>query len=276
MACAQYTAVEHGRSGSRDAPGYGPIPSSLWSFAVMNPDSYLRPQLLDSKLHKDYRLRPVQRYAFASHLLSIPLGLNEVVPVSRSGVVAIVRNNSGERSFSVITGFEEGENLLLDANGRWRGGNHVPAFLRRYPFIPVQDPSRPDVLSVGIDLTCPDLNTGNEGEAIFPAYGTEQTPLLARVMQLLEAFHAESRASAALCQELHEAGLLIEREALVTLDGDEQQRRLGGFWIVDEQRLPGLDDELLLRWLRSGVMAVILAHIQSLENLQSLLPLRAM
>ncbi len=237
-------------------------------------ESYRHPVLLDAKLHKQYRIRPVTCYRFASHLLSAPIGLNEVVPLSRTCVVVVVKNEQDQLTFHVLMGFEKGENLLLDAKGQWRGGAHVPAFLRRYPFIPIERPGEPETFAVGVDTTCPDFNT-TEGQSIFSQYEETPTTVMNQIIAQLQSFNAETQASMKVCKELGEMGLLETQTAMIKLEDSDAQRQLTGIMVVDEKKMLELPDETLARWARSGTLAIIIAHLQSLHNFSNLLPLRA-
>ncbi|SAL07658.1 SapC [Caballeronia calidae] len=230
--------------------------------------------MLDPKKHKQYRIRPVSCYRFASHLLSAPIGLNEVVPLSRTCVVAIVRNDLGKPHFHVIMGIEKGENLLLDANGQWRGGAHIPKFLQRYPFIPIEHPGDPEKFSVGVDSTCADFNT-TEGQPLFQQYEEGPTQVVKDVIAQLQAFNAQTLAGARLCEELAELDLLEPQTASIQFDHVASERRLDGLMIVNEAKFCALPDETLAKWTRCGATAVILAHLQSLPNFSRFLTLRA-
>ncbi len=65
--------------------------------------------------------------------------------------------------------------------------------------------------------------------------------------------------------QIAETGILVERNADVTLP-DETKRRITGFKVVDEQKLGELDDETFLSLRKNGALALIYCHLISMRN----------
>ena len=85
-------------------------------------------------------------------------------------------------------------------------------------------------------------------------------------MKFLAAFQNEFVVTQELAAALAKNGLLIERQAEVELNGGAGRFSLGGFNIVDEEKLAALGDDVFLDWRKRGWLAPIYFHLQSLAN----------
>lgn len=63
---------------------------------------------------------------------------------------------------------------------------------------------------------------------------------------------------------------LLKPQQLAAGKKDQAQQVLGTFQIVDEKKLADLDEKLLGSWVRSGLMAIVMAHFFSMGNLRQL------
>jgi hypothetical protein len=122
---------------------------------------------------------------------SVPLLASEFFECAREYPIVFARGQSGPLP-AVLLGLRESENLFVDADGKW-GARYVPAFVRRYPFVPANG-SGGDLL-VCIDESSPCFST-TEGEALF-ADG-KPTPQLEHAIKFLREFHQAAAATEAL------------------------------------------------------------------------------
>src|SRR5690606_23806240 len=88
---------------------------------------------LNRDRHRRLKLRMDGRATFAAGTHFVPLAAVELYEAARD--YPIVFTGSEDASPVAILGLRAGENLFIDANGRWANGTYVPAFVRRYPFI---------------------------------------------------------------------------------------------------------------------------------------------
>ena len=68
---------------------------------------------------------------------------------------------------------------------------------------------------------------------------------------------------------LKEHDLLINKQITVD-DYGEKKALLGGFCVVDEEKLNKLSDKVLAEFARKGILKFIYFHLNSLDNIQSL------
>jgi hypothetical protein len=164
---------------------------------------------------------------------------------------------------AVLLGLRESENLFVGGDGKW-DARYVPAFVRRYPFVPGKGPQG-DLL-VCIDEASPCFSS-TEGEALF--VDGKPTPQLDHAMKFLAEFHQGVTVTEALARRLNELGLLRQADSVAQLQ-DGSQFRLNGLSVVDEAKLRTLEPGVVQELFANGSLAVVYAHLMSLGNLGTL------
>lgn len=162
-------------------------------------------------------------------------------------------------------GARAGENLYVDAQGRWMA-RCVPAFLRRYPFVYAQ--GQGDEFTLCIDEAYPGLNAQGRGE---PLFGADDRPsgYVQQVIRFMQEYRLQFERSRAFGQQLQQLGLLQPMRAdLVLADG--QHAVLGGFLAVDRERLKALPAEALQALVRDDALERVYLHLQSLRHFETL------
>jgi len=220
---------------------------------------------LNSANNGDLQMIPAKNAAFAATANSIVLAAAELPQAAMDYPIVFSKFGENVAAFAV-TGYNSGENTYVDEDGKWRDGCYIPAYVRRYPFILIED-SENDTLSLAADLTSDMLGT-EAGTAIY-ADG-KPTEAATSAMNFCLAYHNELKKSDAIFKQIDEAGVLIERSADVTTkDGDKA--RIGGFMIVDENKLSELDDETFLSLRKSGALNLIYCQLWSMRVWNNLL-----
>lgn len=230
---------------------------------------YHHPVLLTREQHADRRVVPVTDWRIAAALNAVPVTFAEFESLARELPLAFVpagRDGEGRTRVAPVAllGLSEGENLCIDADGRWIGTT-IPAFLRRYPFAyATADDGAP---TLAVDAAWPGFNTV-EGERLIADDG-QPTEFLKQTLAFLERYERDTLRTRALCDRLVALDLLRGGEIRGELVGG---RRLNatGFFMIDEQRLATLPDEAVLELHRSGLMAGIHAHRVSMGHVQTL------
>ena len=91
-------------------------------------------QPLSSDAHRNWSVS-VDDYSFVSHLISSPVLATEIpFAAGEFPIVFSATQVEGEYIPLALMGLKEGENLMLDAEGRF-ASRYIPAFIRRYPFV---------------------------------------------------------------------------------------------------------------------------------------------
>lgn len=218
--------------------------------------------------HPALRLDRSTGFAFAAQAQSVPLGLAELEVAAQHYPVLFT---SGPEPMPVaLLGLREGQNLFVGATGDWLADCYVPAYVRAFPFVFVQDPAS-QALFVGMEPDAAAL-ASDSGTPLFE--DARPTPALNEAVAFCTALREAVAAATTLGRALDAAGLLEEEEATINFTSGGAAR-VRGFKLVKAERLALLDDEVFLDWRRMGWLAAIYAHIHSAGRWQRLIELGA-
>jgi hypothetical protein len=228
---------------------------------------YERPVALNRERHKSLKLAVTpDHFKFAATTNALPIMSTEFAETARHLPIVFVGEEDGPFSVAALVGLRDGENLMVDTEGRWAKGGYVPAFARRYPFV-LAKTDNSERFTVCVDEVYSGLGT-QDGEALFDEQGTE-TPFLRRVLDFLQAFQAEAALTSDFANRLKELGLLVPK--VIRLDHKGQPlQTLRGLWIVDAAKLRAIDNARVVELFRNGYLAWIEAHLISLGSLSRL------
>lgn len=229
---------------------------------------YERPVLLNRDAHRKAMLGSKQNAFFAAKSNSFLLAAQECVDAMRDYPILFVGNPGGMFTLCVLVGLATDQNLFVTADGRWRTDKYLPGFVRRYPFVLVEQGDSD--LQIAIDETCAWANLaglGTEGERLFTDEG-ENTPFMDDVATFLLRFHRGMEESREFATRLHQLELLIPR--VVEVKSPAGVVALEGFCVVDEARLAALPAATLKEFEEKGYLAWIHFHLASLANIGKL------
>jgi hypothetical protein len=237
---------------------------------VQNVMFYENPVLLDKNVHKDLCLTPSEPdFTFAAKSTSVILALVEFVPASWDYPIAFTRATDGEIVPVALLGIRRDENLFV-AEGKWRRDTYIPAFVRRYPFIPAQTATTE--LAVCIDDKYPGFAAGS-GTPLFDEKG-EPAPLLEQAIELMQDYDAECKRTASFMRVLGELDLLKELSIRIEMK-DGASFALSGVLGIDETKFAKLPKDAVWDLHRAGYLAPIYAHLFSQVRLKRLIDLLA-
>jgi hypothetical protein len=220
---------------------------------------------LDSDAHRQHRVvAGPQPFAFASRAHLIPAVVDEFAAAARE--LPILFAPAGARHASVfLCGLKPGQNVFVDADGRWNG-SYLPDYLRRYPFmLGERDGADPVVC---IDGGFAGFQAGEEGQRLFDEAGAV-TPELAAMVALVKDFAVSARRTDLLCERL--AALSLLKSVTIDLQApDGQSASIHGLSIVDEAKFAALSAEDFAGLREGGLIGPIYAHLFSIGAAQSL------
>ena len=229
---------------------------------------FTRVEGVNPALHPDLTLDRATGYAFAAKAQSVPLGLSELETAAQH--YPVLFTTGPEPTPVALLGLQEGRNLFVMGQGTWLADAYVPAYVRAFPFVFVEDTSTKTVF-VGMQ---PDA------EALASPHGTRlfedgrPTAALNDAVAFCTAFREAAAAAATFGRALDAAGLLEEEEATVSFTAGGSTR-IRGFKLVKPERLAELDDATFLEWRRLGWLAAIYAHLYSTGRWGRLIELAA-
>jgi len=232
------------------------------------PIFYTRPRPLDATGDRGLSLQPVTNFGFARATNSLLLGAAEYSRAMRN--YPIVFTSREPRVAVAVLGLEGNENLFVGEGGKWREGNYTPAYVRRYPFIFLEQPGKAE-LTLCIDEAS-GLLTQSDDHLLFE--GGEPTQLVRNALNFCREFHEQTLASAAFVAGLAEQALLVPNEARIRLNSGKELT-LRDFQIVDEAKFSALPDDVFLDWRRRGWLPLVYAHLMSMASWASLVELEA-
>lgn len=226
---------------------------------------YVQPRVLHPGLHAGRALARSAHYGFAAQANAVPLLAAEIPAMARN--LPVVFTGSELPQPVAVLGLANHQNLCVDDQGRWLPGSYVPAYLRRYPFIFLEDDSRRQ-LTLCIDEAAL-APAGEGGHPLFDTTG-EPSTLTRSALAFCRDYQAHHLLTVEFGQALAASDLLVERRADIALH-DGQKMSLAGFRVIEESRFQQLTGEQLREWRDKGWLALVYAHLQSIQNWTALL-----
>lgn len=226
---------------------------------------------LEPRQHAGLGLPAQPDYRWCAGLNAVYVSAPEFGRAMHDYPIALARvPHSGEFQPVAIMGLRSGQNLFVDAQGRWRDDAYVPAYCRRYPFCIAEIPGE-DHVDAPRRLVCvsPDGLTRDTPAPLFGADGSPNSAWKA-LHGLIERVEAARMQTRVLCRRLEALDLLRPFDALA-LPRKGPQQRLHGIYRVDEDRLSALPARQLRALMSKGELRAIYAHLLSLENFARLL-----
>lgn len=206
---------------------------------------------------------------WSSRLNAVALGQTEMAKAALHYPIAFTRQPRTAALVPVaVLGLRNGQNLFVDAAGRWDPACYRPAFIRRYPFCvtalstAAQPAARPMICVVISELV-------GAAPALFDATGNATTAW-EPWRRLIDAMEGDREHARQLCRRLETLDLLVPFDALATPRAGERLR-LSGLLRVDESRLASLPADPLRTLLASDQLRCIYAHLLSLEHFGALM-----
>lgn len=227
------------------------------------PPLYARVRPIEPNRHKDWAVRDVRDFSFAAKTRAVPITGAEFPVAAREYPIVFVTKPSPMAA--VLVGLRADENLFVGADGAWRQGAYMPAYLRRYPFLIAQS-NDGERLILCVDEGSP-LVTKDGGMRFFE--DGKKSTYLDRMLQLGADIHRDQVRTAQIVKLLDDMGLLIERRIEAKLASGEAVG-FQGFGIVDERKLNELPDDKFLSLRRSGGLGLVYLHLVSFANLKHL------
>jgi hypothetical protein len=215
---------------------------------------------LNADKQSDMRITAQHNWQFAASELLVPLAFSEMADAAREYPLVFLKEKG---LFYALLGFERGVNAYLGDDGRWRA-RYIPARLRSYPFALAAAKDQPGKFVIVADADSSLLNT-QTGEPLF--VNGAPGPALKAKMTLLESMQKSEPATQNMVNAIREADLLVDR-AIQVKKPDAEHPALGGFQVVDEQKLNGLSDAKFNKLRKAGALPLVYAHLLSMANLR--------
>lgn len=246
-------------------------PSSVGGGVAVPPVSapmYRRPRPLNAALDKGKSLRPLADFSFARSTNAAVLVASEFAAAMRSYPIVFAVDQPP--AALAVLGLRPNENLFVAADGKWLPDHYIPAYMRRYPFILMENQALKQwVLSID---EASGLLTDSTERPLFS--DGQPTKLVTDALAMCGELHAHNVIAAEFVGALAKHDLLVQNEMRV-VTGSGEQLALHGFQIVNETKFNALPDEVFLDWRRRGWLQLVFCHLQSMANWPKLVDLAA-
>ena len=223
---------------------------------------YENVQVLSSDLHRDLRVRPLDKFDYAAPVTDTLLTVDEFFQAARSQPIVFAKGENKKHFAAAVLALGKNRNWFVDAGMKWKKGEYIPAFLRRYPFVFVKGDDGTNFLA--FDERCTAFNQ-EQGERLFDDQGNPSA-YTKTVLGFLQEFEAASARTALFCDELQRLNLL--EPITVQQWMGYQVPLLRGIKRVNERKLEQLPQDEVLALVNKGFYKLIIAHLLSLGHIE--------
>mgnify|MGYP005995462327 CR=1 FL=1 len=215
--------------------------------------------------HKNVKVKQIDNFDFAKNVNMASIMVHEFSRAASIYPIVFVEDKEKDMFKPVaLFGFEEGENLFVDENSKWKS-SYVPAIIRRYPFAlaNTDDEGR---FTVCIDEQSDFVNE-DEGQALFdgdkPAEVMERVKKYLAELQQMDAFTDE------FCKFMVSKNMFTPLNMKIRVSNEI--KNISGAYIINEERLNTLSDETYLEMRTKKYIPVVYSHLSSLSQIERLM-----
>lgn len=230
------------------------------------PMFYAAPRPLDRVQDADLKVSRPKNFNFAAKTNAIPILVDEF-PLAAAHYPIVFAAGPTPIPAAVM-GLKNDSNLFIDAKGQWRGAGYLPAYVRRYPFILMDDPAQKQFV-LCIDSESEMFSESGE-YALFE--GEKPSKFTEGAMEFCAALRQQGEATDEFVKALQEHNLLMPNDAQMDMP-DGTRLQLSGFLIIDPQKFDALPDNVYLSWRKKGWIGLVYAHLLSSHRWPNLVAL---
>lgn len=218
--------------------------------------------------HRHKKVRQTVRFDFAADFHIAYVTVQEFARAASTYPIVFLEDPPKD-SFRpvVLMGLETGRNLFVSAEGQWNAA-YIPAMIRRYPF------ALSKAAEEGQFVVCVDeassLISDTEGAPLFDEQG-QATEVIEHVKRYLSELQQMDMATQEFTRFLQSHQLLSPLN--MRINASAQERNITGCFVVHEERLNALSDELFLQMRSKGYLPAIYGHLMSLPQIERLVQL---
>ncbi|ABC63628.1 SapC family protein [Erythrobacter litoralis] len=223
---------------------------------------------LNTRDHGNYKSKPMETAKWLAKQHAVPLTVDEFVQAQRDFPIVF---SSGENPLPLaLMGLNEGVNTFVDEEGKVNDPVYLPAYIRRYPFLLAKLNQDSDDLSLCFDPTAGTIGDFDEGQPLFTEDGAT-TDTTKGILDFCEKFEEAGLRTKAFVDQLKEHDLLMDGE--ISIERTEFPGKpyvYRGFQMVNQEKLREVAGETLETWNKNGMVALIFAHLFSLDLMRAI------
>jgi hypothetical protein len=220
---------------------------------------YKNPRVLDRTLDAKRKIRRLGNYLFAQSANAIPMVIDEF-PIAATQY-PIVFLATAEPTPAIVTGVKLNTNLFINPEGQWETGFYVPAYVRRYPFILVDDPVNKQM------VLCIDEGSSllsDDGDMPLFENG-KPSEITDKALQFCAALKQQGEMTDAFMKAVVQQKLLVERTIELEIPNSDKLS-VSGFMTIDENRFQSMSDDVFTAWRHQGWIGLVYAHLLSQQR----------
>ena len=219
--------------------------------------------------HAGTRIKQIEGFGFASQFHIASVMVHEFARASAIYPVVFLEDKAQDEFRPVaLMGLEQGENLFVDAQGKWHA-SYVPAIIRRYPFA-LASTGQEGQFTVCIDEGSALVNK-DDGVPLFDENG-EPSQAIENVKRYLGELQQMDVFTRGFCKYFAEHNLFTPLNMRVRQG--EQARNITGCYVVNEERLNNLSNERFIELREKRFLPAVYAHLVSLAQIERLMQLK--
>ncbi len=223
---------------------------------------------VNSQAHANKRVKEIASFEFASKFHIAYLTMQEFTRAASIFPIVFLEDKEKDEFRPVaLLGLTPGQNLFVDSTGKWLA-SYIPAVIRRYPF--TLTPSSDGQFVVCIDEGSSLVNE-TEGAALFDITGAP-TQVIDNVKRYLSELHQMELLTREFCRFLTEHNMFTPLNLRVQDNG--AVKTIAGCYVLNEERLNNLSDELFLSIKNKRYLPAVYAHLISLAQTERLVKLQ--
>ena len=226
---------------------------------------YKKLEVLNKIQHKNKSVAEVSDFLYSKNLINAPIALSEFFEACKNYPIFFAKDKDNKWFSTALLGYKEGENLFVDKKGKWKELHYIPAFIRGFPFILVNQENKKEMV-VSIDSEY--LDEKKSSKKLFDENGNN-SEFLNNVIGFLNQYYTDSLSANEFIKQLETWELLEEKVVNIT-NSKKEKFTLNGFFIVNEEKLKHLSKKKKEEICEKNAYALITAHLISLSNIQKL------
>ena len=219
--------------------------------------------------HAATKIKQIDGFGFASQFHIASVMVHEFARAAAIYPVVFLEDKVQDEFRPVaLMGLDEGENLFVDAEGKWQA-SYVPAIIRRYPFALART-GQEGQFTVCIDEGSALVNQ-SEGVPLFKEDG-EPSEAIENVKRYLGELQQMDQFTRSFCKYFAEHNLFTPLNMRVRQG--QTAKNISGCYVVNEERLNNLSNDRFLEMREKRYLPAVYAHLVSLAQIERLMTLK--
>ena len=212
--------------------------------------------------HSDLHLASERNFQFAAQANAIPLTCDEFSQALRHYPIVIA--NAGVPIPVALVGLKTGVNDHVNADGTWKEGHYIPAFVRRYPFLILRESKAADRGILCADMSSTLIGKDPQlGDPIFTEDGGS-SDRLSGILDFCTRYDTAAARTRQVMEEAQKLGLI--QGSTVDVTRGDAKARVEGFSMIAEEKVRALPDDQLASLAKRGLLTIFAAHHLSMAN----------